>query len=61
MKEMLVHLWDAAHRHRKPLLTLGAIVLGKPVHYHLFRHSSATYYANKLNRSGALPGALYPF
>lgn len=28
MKEMFVHLWDAAHRHRKPLLTLGAIVLG---------------------------------
>lgn len=29
---------------------LGKKVLGKPVHYHLFRHSSATYYAPKLNR-----------
>jgi len=29
---------------------LGQRVLGKPVHPHLFRHSSATYYASKLNR-----------
>jgi hypothetical protein len=25
-------------------------VLKRPVHYHLFRHSSTTYYATKLNR-----------
>jgi hypothetical protein len=29
---------------------LGQRVLGKAVHPHLFRHSSATYYASKLNR-----------
>jgi integrase len=32
------------------LRRLGRRVLGKPVHPHLFRHSSATYYASKLNR-----------
>jgi integrase len=32
------------------LARLGIRVLKKNVHYHLFRHSSATYYANKLNR-----------
>jgi integrase len=35
---------------RQFLIRLGNKALGKPVHYHLFRHSSATYYANKLNR-----------
>lgn len=29
---------------------IGKLVLKRRVHYHLFRHSSATYYANKLNR-----------
>jgi len=29
---------------------LGQKVLGRSVHYHLFRHSSATYYADKMNR-----------
>jgi len=29
---------------------LGGKVLKRPVHPHLFRHSSATYYASKLNR-----------
>jgi len=32
------------------LRRLGLRVLNKNVHPHLFRHSSATYYANKLNR-----------
>ncbi|MCX6895422.1 MAG: site-specific integrase [Verrucomicrobia bacterium] len=34
----------------KFLRRLGQRVLKRNVHYHLFRHSSATYYANKLNR-----------
>ena len=29
---------------------LGKKVLGRSIHYHLFRHSSATYYADKMNR-----------
>jgi integrase len=32
------------------LMRLGKKVLKKSVHFHLFRHSSATYYATKLNR-----------
>jgi hypothetical protein len=32
------------------LRRLGKRVLGKSIHPHLFRHSSATYYATKLNR-----------
>ena len=32
------------------LRRLGRKVLQRPVHPHLFRHSSATHYANKLNR-----------
>ena len=32
------------------LYRLGKKVLQKNVHYHLFRHSSATFFANKLNR-----------
>jgi hypothetical protein len=32
------------------LVRLGKRVLNKRIHFHLFRHSSATYYANKLNR-----------
>jgi integrase len=32
------------------LMRLGRKVLKKSIHYHLFRHSSATYYATKLNR-----------
>jgi integrase len=32
------------------LLRLGKKVLGRSLHYHLFRHSSATYYADKMNR-----------
>ena len=32
------------------LRRLASRVLKKPVHFHLFRHSSATYYASKLNR-----------
>jgi integrase len=32
------------------LIRLGKKVLKKSIHYHLFRHSSATYYASKLNR-----------
>lgn len=35
---------------RKFLQRLGHKVLKRPVHYHLFRHSSTTYYATKLNR-----------
>jgi integrase len=35
---------------RKFLQRLGKKILGKSIHYHLFRHSSATYYASKLNR-----------
>jgi hypothetical protein len=32
------------------LARLGRSVLGRHVHPHLLRHTSATYYANKLNR-----------
>jgi len=32
------------------LMRLGKRVLNKSIHFHLFRHSSATYYASKLNR-----------
>ncbi len=32
------------------LMRLGKKILKKSVHFHLFRHSSATYYATKLNR-----------
>ncbi len=35
---------------RQFLHRLGKKVIGRTVHYHLFRHSSATYYASKLNR-----------
>ncbi len=35
---------------RKLLQRLGQRVLGKSLPYHLLRHSSATYYATKLNR-----------
>lgn len=35
---------------RRFLHRLGQRVLGKSIHYHLFRHSSATYYATRLNR-----------
>ena len=35
---------------RKFLHRLGQRVLKRPVHYHLFRNSSATFYATKLNR-----------
>jgi integrase len=35
---------------RKFLQRLGKSVLKRPVHYHLFRHSSATFYATRLNR-----------
>ena len=31
-------------------MRLGKKVLKKSIHFHLFRHSSATYYANKMNR-----------
>ena len=34
---------------RKFLSRTGKEILGKPLHYHLFRHSSATYYADKMN------------
>jgi integrase len=34
----------------KFLKRLGNRVLGRKIYFHLFRHSSATYYANKLNR-----------
>jgi integrase len=34
----------------KFLKRLGNKALGRSIHFHLFRHSSATYYANKLNR-----------
>jgi len=29
---------------------LGKKILGRSIHYHLFRHSSATHYASKMNR-----------
>ena len=32
------------------LRRLGKKVLGRLIHYHLFRHSSATYYASRMNR-----------
>ena len=35
---------------RKFLQRLGQRVLARSIHYHLFRHSSATYYADKMNR-----------
>jgi integrase len=35
---------------RKQLQRLGQRVLNRSVHYHLFRHSSTTHYATKLNR-----------
>ena len=35
---------------RKFLQRLGKKILSRSIHYHLFRHSSATYYAPKLNR-----------
>lgn len=35
---------------RNFLFRLGKKTLNKPVHPHLFRHSSATFYASKLNR-----------
>ena len=35
---------------RQWLYRLGRKILNKSVHYHLFRHSSATYYAPKMNR-----------
>ncbi len=35
---------------RKFLQRLGRRALKRPVHYHLFRHSSATFYATQLNR-----------
>lgn len=35
---------------RRFLYDIGKKVLNKPLHYHLFRHSSATYYADKMNR-----------
>ena len=35
---------------RKFLQRLGKKVLDRNLHYHLFRHSSATYYAPKINR-----------
>jgi integrase len=38
------------HGLRMFLRRLGKRVLGKSIHPHLFRHSSATYYATKLNR-----------
>ncbi len=35
---------------RKFLQRLGRKVINRPVHYHLFRHSSTTHYATQLNR-----------
>ena len=35
---------------RKFLQRLGRRVLNRSIHYHLFRHSSATHYATRLNR-----------
>ena len=35
---------------RKFLQRLGKRILNRNIYYHLFRHSSATYYADKLNR-----------
>ena len=35
---------------RKFLQRFGKQVLQRPVHYHLFRHSSATFYASQMNR-----------
>lgn len=35
---------------KKFIQRLGQRVLGRNIYYHLFRHSSATYYATKLNR-----------
>jgi integrase len=35
---------------REFLYRLGLRVLGRKIYFHLFRHSSATYYASKINR-----------
>jgi hypothetical protein len=35
---------------KKFLQRFGQSVLKRPIHYHLFRHSSTTHYATKLNR-----------
>lgn len=35
---------------RQIITRLGLRVINKRLHYHLFRHTSATYYANKMNR-----------
>lgn len=35
---------------REFLYRLGQRVLGRKLYFHLFRHSSATFYANKINR-----------
>ena len=35
---------------RKWLNDIGKQILGRRVYYHLFRHSSSSYYADKLNR-----------
>jgi integrase len=35
---------------RQFLIRLGKKAIDRPVHYHLFRHSSSTYYASRLNR-----------
>jgi len=35
---------------RQFLARLGKKILKRHIHYHLFRHSSSTYYADKLNR-----------
>lgn len=44
-------LFDVSYDYtRKVLHRLGKKILNKSIHYHLFRHSSATYYAGKLNR-----------
>jgi integrase len=41
---------DSYETTRSFIARLGKRVLGRRVNFHLFRHSSATYYASKLNR-----------
>ena len=46
-EQVLTLTYDAV---RSLILRLSLRVLKKPIHFHLLRHSSATYYASKLNR-----------
>jgi len=46
-EQIFINTYDNA---RQFLNRFGSKVLGRSIHFHLFRHSSATFYATKLNR-----------